>query len=244
MKMRRCLHNGSPLLLLFILGQWPRIAEAGALEPGCVSVKLSDSKPVPKVPPRLDVTLTNNCGKDVTSASIRFRTANGDPPSGTQATRIEWLEALVVPADQRTYDILHSGQSDTEEGLYYPEKGLTASSLSASVTCVLFVDRTAAGDSKAIRDALDSRRRAGAREFGLRQQILAQISDFDAATVYFRDTHPAPGSLEDKYTVMFSQAFRGMSRVEWSKYIGQQIAIASQLITLFEEHSQLSAENH
>ncbi|MGD0298196.1 MAG: hypothetical protein ABSE86_13875 [Bryobacteraceae bacterium] len=242
--MRRRLHNGFPLLLLFTLGQWPRIAAAGALEPGCVAVKLTDSKPVPKVRPRIDVTLTNQCGKDVTSASIRFRTANGDPPSGTQSTRIEWLEALVLPADQRTYDILHAGQSDTMEGLYYPQEGLTASSLSASVTCVLFVDRTAAGDNKAIRDALDTRRRAGAREFGLRQQMLANISDFDAATVYFRDTHPAPGSLEDKYTVIFSQAFRGMSRAEWSNYIGQQIAMTSQLIALFEEHSQLSAENH
>jgi hypothetical protein len=43
--MRRRLHNGFPLLLLFTLGQWPRIAAAGALEPGCVAVKLTDSKP-------------------------------------------------------------------------------------------------------------------------------------------------------------------------------------------------------
>jgi hypothetical protein len=242
--MRRCLHNGFPLLLLFMLGQWPRIAAAGALEPGCVAVKLTDSPPVPKVRPRIDVTLTNGCGKDVTSASIRFRKANGDPPSGTRSTRIEWLEALVVPADQRTYDILHAGQSVTMEGFYYSQGGLTASSLSASVTCVLFVDRTAAGDNTAIRDALDSRRAAGPFNFPLRQQILANISDFDAATVYFRDTHPAPGSLEDKYTVIFSQAFRRMSRLEWSNYIGQQIAMTGQLIALFEEHSQLSTENH
>jgi hypothetical protein len=63
MKIRRCLHNGFPLLLLFLLGQWPRIAGAAGLEPGCVAVRLRDSKPVPKVPPRIDVTLTNNCGK-------------------------------------------------------------------------------------------------------------------------------------------------------------------------------------
>jgi hypothetical protein len=242
--MRRCLHYGFLLLLLFMLGQWPRIAGAAALEPGCVVVKLTDSPPIPKVRPRIDATLTNECGKDVTSASIRFRTANGDPPSGTQATRLEWLESLAVPADQRTYDILRSGQSATEEGFYYPRDGLTASSLSASVTCVLFVDRTAAGDNGAIHQALDSRRRYGTANFSLRQQILANISDFDAATVYFRDTHPVPGSIEGMYTVIFSQAFRRMSRVEWSNYIGQQIAMTSQLIALFEEHSQLRAENH
>jgi len=242
--MRRRLHNGFPLLFLFVLAQWPRIVGAAALEPGCVAVKLSDSKSVSNVPPRIDATLTNECGKDVTSATIRFRTANGDPAGGVGEDRIEWLEALVVPGDQRTYDIFHAGQSVTMEGFYYPRDGLTASSLSASVTCVLFVDRTAAGDKEAIHQALDSRRAAGPLNFPLRQQILAKISDFDAATVYFRDTHPALGSLEEKYTVIFSQAFRRMSRVEWSNYIGQQIAMTERLIALFEEHSQLSAENH
>jgi hypothetical protein len=90
------------------------------------------------------------------------------------------------------------------DGPYFSPDGLTASSLSASVTCVLFVDRSAAGDSKAIRDALDSRRAYGASSFTLRQKILADISDFDAATAYFRDTHPAPGSIEGMYTVIFS----------------------------------------
>ena len=98
--------------------------------------------------------------------------------------------------------------------------------------------------AEAIRDALDSRRHYASVEFPVRQQILASISDFDAATVYFRDTHPKPGSREDHYVVVFSQAFRRMSRVEWSNYIGRQISITSQLVALFEEHSQLSAENH
>ena len=242
--MRRCLNCGFPLLFLFTLGQWLHTAEAADLDPGCVAVELSDSPPLPKVPPRIDITLTNKCGKDVTSATIRFRTANGDPAGGVAEDRIEWLDALVVPANQRSYDIFRSGKSETEEGFYYPRHGLTASSISASVTCVLFVDRTAAGSGEAIRAALDSRRAAGPFNYLPRQRILANISDFDAATVYFRDTHPAPGSLEDKYTVLFSQAFRRMSRVEWSNYIGQQIAMTSQLIALFEEHSQLRAENH
>jgi hypothetical protein len=132
----------------------------------------------------------------------------------------------------------------TLEGLYYPQGGLTASSLSASVTCVLFVDRTAAGDNEAIRDALNSRRAAGAANFPLRQQILAKIADFDAATVYFRDNHSVHGSLDEKYAVIFSQAFHRMSMTEWSNYIGQQTAMTERLIALFKEHSQLSAENH
>ena len=242
--MRRCFYSGSILGLLFMLGQWPRIAEAGTLDPGCVAIMLSDSPPMLKVPPRIDVTLTNQCGKDVTSATLRFRTAAGDPAGSVAEDRIEWLDALIVPADERTYDIFHAGRSVTMEGFYYPRRGLTASSLSASVTCVLFVDRTAAGDNEAIRDALDTRRAAGTGNFSLRQQILAKISDFDAATVYFRDTHPAPGSIEGQYTVTFSQAFRRMSRAEWSNYVGQQLAMTRQLLTLFEEHSRLSAENH
>ena len=204
---------------------------------------LSDSPPLPKLRPSLDLTLTNECGKDVTSATIRFRAASVDPGAGG-GTVIELLEALVVPADERTYDILHSGQSLTQQRFYYPQGGLTASSVSASVTCVLFVDRTAAGDNEAIRHALNTRPGFGTTNFSLRQQILAKISDFDAATVYFRDTRPAPGSAEGQYTVIFSQAFRRMSRAEWSNYVGQQIAMTGQLKALFEEHSQLSAESH
>jgi hypothetical protein len=225
-----------------MLAQWPRIAGAAALEPGCVKVKLSDSPRVPKVGRRIDATVTNECGKDVTSVSIQVRVPNGQP-SGTPATRIEWLEAL-VPSEERAYDILHSGQSAPVEDAYYSREGYTASSLSASVTCVLFLDRTAAGDKEAIRDALDSRRAAGAANFPRRQKILASISDFDAATVYFRDTHPEPTSLEGVYVAIYSQAFRRMSRVEWSSYIGEQISKTSRLMALFEEHSQLSAENH
>ena len=249
MNMRRCLHNGFPLLLLFLLGQWPRIAEAGTLEPGCVVVELSDSKPVPNLqgPPglqftRLDLTLINGCGKDVSAVTVQLRPANGDP-SAVGPITLEWLAALVIPADERSGDIFHSGQSFTDQ-VVYPAEGFYSSSLSATVTCVLFVDRTAAGDNKEIRDALNDRSREYAHNFQFGQQILAQISDFDAAAVYFRDAHPV-GSYGEQYVAKFSNAFRRtQSSGVWSDYIAQQTAMIDQLIALYKEHSQLSAEGH
>jgi hypothetical protein len=226
----RCLF---PLLLLFMLSHWHRVARAAALEPGCVTVHLDDSPPVPNVRPRLDVTLTNGCGKEVTSFTIRLRPANEDPHLGGRGTVHELLAALVIPAEERSYDILLSGQSATFK-MPPPVVGLTASSLSASITCLLFLDRTAVGDKQAIREALDIRRKAGVGEYELGQQILAKTSDFDAATVYFRGT-PAAGTLEEKFVIKFSRAFRHMSREDWSNYVAEQRAMNERLIALFKE---------
>jgi hypothetical protein len=249
--MRRCLHYGFLLLLLFTLGQWPRIAGAAALEPGCVVVELSDSPPISNLqeppgpnPNRMDFTLTNGCGKDVTAVAVQLRPVNGDP-SAVGPITLDSLDALVIPADERSGDILHSGQSSTHQWVNYPEKGFSASSLSASVTCVLFLDRTAVGDKQDIRRVLDHRSMAYARRFQLGQQILAKISDFDTAAVYFRDAHPVLGSYEEQYVVKFANAFRRtQSRGVWSDYIAQQTAMIEQLIALYKEHSQLSAKNH
>ena len=126
-----------PLLLLFMLCQWPRIARAGTLQPSCVAVSLRDAAPIPNVPPRLDVTLTNGCGKDVTSFTIRLRPADEAPRLGGRGTMHELLAALVIPAEERSYDILRSGQSATFK-MPPPVVGLPASSVSASITCLLF----------------------------------------------------------------------------------------------------------
>lgn len=228
--MRQCRY-GLLLLLLFELSQWPRIARAGTLEPSCVTVSLRDAAPIPNVPPRLDFTLTNGCGKVVTSFTIRLRPANEDPHLGGRGTMHELLAALVIPAEERSYDILRSGQSATFK-IPPPVVGLTASSVSASITCLLFLDRTAVGDKEAIREALDIRRKAGVAKYELGQQILAKTSDFDAATVYFRGTPPA-GTLEEQFVVKFSRAFRQMSREDWSNYVAEQRAMNEQMIALF-----------
>jgi len=92
---------------------------------------------------------------------------------------------------------------------------------------------------------LEHRSMAYARRFQLGQQILAKVSDFDAAAVYFRDAHPVLGSYEEQYVVKFSNEFRRTtSRGVWSDYIAQQTAMIEQLIALYKDQSQLSAENH
>jgi hypothetical protein len=220
-------------LLLFMLSQWPRVARAGALEPSCVAVHLKDGPPVSHGEPLLDITLTNECGKDVTSFTIRLRAANESPRLGRRGTMNELLAALVIPAEERAYDILRSGQSATFT--MYPERaGRTALSVSASISCLVFIDRTAVGDKEEIRNALDIRRHEVA-EYELGQQVLAKASDFDADTVYFRDTHPKAGSLEELFVVKFSQAFRHMSQEDWSTYISQQTEMNERLIALFKE---------
>jgi hypothetical protein len=229
----RCLFLAFP-----ILAQVPRIARADALDASCVSIQVRDSAPVPNVAPRLDVTLKDECGKDVAYAAIRLRPRDGGPKSGG-SIGIEWLEALVIPAEQRAYDILHSGESVTEKE---SANGLTASSVSASVTCLVFVDRTAVGDKEEIRSAADIL--GDTRVAELRERILAKVSDFDAAKVYFRDAHPVLGSFEEEFVVTFSQVFRTTSREAWNSYIEQQTTMTEALIALRKDYSQITAENH
>jgi hypothetical protein len=227
------------LFLVFpILAQSSRIARADALEASCVSIQVRDSEPVPNVTPRLDVTLKNECGKDVAYAAIQLRPRDGGPSSGGPIG-IEWLEALVIPAEQRAYDILHSGESTT---LKEPANGLTASTVSASVACLVFVDRTAVGDKEEIRRAADI---LGDTRVGeLRERILAKVSDFDAAKAYFRDAHPVLGSFEEQFVVTFSQAFRTMSQEAWNSYIEQQTTMTEALIALHKSYSEISTESH
>ncbi len=186
-------------------------------------------------PPNIDptgksvtLTMTNNCGKDITAYQVWFRDDSGQHTSGFAEER---LAILAIPEDVRSanMDIFRAGAT------WSGGSGSSEPWSSVSATAVWYADMTTAGDPKDVAMLIKSRREMVIR-YKKELDVLGSYDTFASAKKLPQDAAEAKAKNSPTYDDLSQLAaqFSRCDETSWKAFIQFKKRYTEDLISLFE----------
>ena len=174
------------------------------------------------------LTMTNNCGKDITAYQVWFRDDSGQHISGFAEER---LAILAIPEDIRSanMDIFRAGAT------WSGGSGSSDRWTSVSATAVWYADMTTAGDAEDISELIKSRREMVIR-YKKELDILGSYDTYASAKKLPQDAAEAKAKNSPTYADLSHLAaqFSRCDETSWKAFVQFQKRYTEDLISLFE----------
>jgi hypothetical protein len=180
----------------------------------------------------IEVTLTNKCGKDITSYRIHFLDDSGKEVRGVAQ---ELLDALVVPVPG---DIFRANGSRVLQ-----LDGSGASSLLLSASAAIFLDGSTAGDPDQVAQ-LVRLRTVALKDYRDELQALRSFSQWSASSDLRRKLDEAKQAKDPsaRYLGLMVQQLQRSDAASWEAYVSRQVEWITRAVALFERSLGTSAD--
>lgn len=191
-----------------------------------------EAKPPERLQPALKTTLRNNCGQDVVAVGLRFEAPGVEP----WTTSADWVYALLLP-DSPPHGILKSGRTTVIE---FPVVG-DAPVYSGSISCLLFADRSAIGNSEEIAGIRRGRAQV-LRAYRERLDLLRRLLDYQQARAILSGDPSALTSAQRQYLPSLRSVWASSDPHSWSDKVRRQIDEVSRSVEGIKSHLTIESE--
>ncbi len=176
----------------------------------------------------LTLTMTNNCGKDITAYQVWFRDDSGQHTSGFAEERLGFL-AIPEGVRAANMDILRAGAT-WSGGSGSPDRWT-----SVSATAVWYADMTTAGDPKDVAVLIKSRREMVIR-YKKELDVLGSYDTYASAKKLPQEAAEAKAKNSPTYDDLSRLAaqFSRCDETSWKTFVQFQKRYTEDLIGLFE----------
>jgi hypothetical protein len=201
---------------------------------GCLALEVKPAPPG-EADKSLTLTLTNNCGKDITAYHVDFRDASGQVSFGSGQ---DALALLAVPKASwpRGLDIYRAGATWSQDTIS------NAPWVSASATAALYADMTVEGEPEGIA-ALVQGRKDWLLSLRSHLEILSSYEAYAFAKELPRDAAEGKAikGSRDNYISLLANRFSRSDETSWNAFVQHERLTIQDTIRVFEDH--LAAED-